>query len=49
VGFVPKPLLYKYCRGYCRYTVAATVTSGCYNPPPFKKSHPEIYDGKEIH
>jgi hypothetical protein len=25
--------MYKYCRGYCRCTVAATVTPGCYTIP----------------
>jgi hypothetical protein len=30
-------------------TVAVTVTPGCYNPPPFKKSRPKIYDGREFH
>jgi hypothetical protein len=41
-------MLCKYCRGHYRYTVCATVTPGYYNPPPFKKSCPEIYEGRVV-
>jgi hypothetical protein len=27
---------------HCKGIVAATLHLGCYNPPPLKKSHPEI-------
>jgi hypothetical protein len=33
----------------CRCIVGATVTPGCYNSPLVKKSHPKIYEGREVH
>jgi hypothetical protein len=30
-----------YCSSYSTH-------QGCYNPPRFKKSHPKIYEGKEV-
>jgi hypothetical protein len=42
LGLYCSKKLYKYCRDHYRYIVAATVTPGCYNPPPFKKLIPRF-------
>jgi hypothetical protein len=46
-----------YCSKHCVSNVEPIIdilyllqyTTGCHNPPPFKKSHPKIYEEREVH